>query len=237
MTETPPWLPDEAALAGGEHLDAAAVAGYDAKAAFDPGEDVALLRSLGLGAGSTLIDLGAGTGTLALAAAPHLDRVVAVDVSPAMLAVLRRRARERGLANVEAVEAGFLAYEHAGPPADAVYSRNALHHLPDFWKALALTRVAAMLRPGGLLRLRDLAYSFPPDRAGEAIEAWLAGAPADPRVGYTRSELERHVRCEQSSFTWLLEPMLERAGFEIRRAERSPSGVFAAYVCVRAGGG
>src|SRR5215475_7731072 len=48
---------------------------------------------------------------------------------------------ERGLGNVEVLRAGFLSYEHAGPPADFVYSRYALHHLPDFWKAVALARL------------------------------------------------------------------------------------------------
>jgi hypothetical protein len=41
-----------------------------------------------------------------------------------------------------------------------VYTRNALHQLPDFWKAVALDLVGQMLRPGGVLRLRDLLHDF-----------------------------------------------------------------------------
>src|SRR5690348_3108856 len=161
------WMIDELAHAGPEHLDAAFVAGFDRKQGYpDPAEDIAALRAHGLNAESTLVDLGAGTGRLALAAAPHVRRVVAVDVSPAMLAALRGRAAEAGLANVECVQAGFLSYEHAGPPADAVYTRNALHQLPDFWKALALDRIASPLKPGGVLRLRDLIFDFQPADAG-----------------------------------------------------------------------
>ena len=81
-------LIDEIGLAGREHLDAAYVAVYDRKAGFDPEEDIALLCGLGLGRASTLVDLGAGTGTLALAAAGSCARVVAVDVSAPMLAVI-----------------------------------------------------------------------------------------------------------------------------------------------------
>jgi SAM-dependent methyltransferase len=125
--------PDELALAGREHLDPAYVEGYDAKAAFDPAGDLAELRELGLDAEATLVDLGAGTGTFALAAAAVCRRVVAVDVSPPMVAALRSRAA--GLENVEVVEAGFLTYRHMGAPAHFVYTRNALHHLPDAWKA------------------------------------------------------------------------------------------------------
>ncbi len=150
-----------------------------------------------------------------------------------MLAAARDRAGGGGIRNVEFVEAGFLTYEHRGDPADFLYSRNALHHLPDFWKAVALERAAAVLRPGGILRLRDLVYSFDPGDAAEAIESWLASAPTDTATGWTRAELETHMRDEHSTFTWLLEPMLERAGFDVVDASHSASKIFAAYTCAR----
>src|SRR4051794_13095104 len=124
----------ELALAGPEHLDPAYVAGYDRKAKHDPRDDVEELRRHGLGPSSTLVDLGAGTGTFACAAASTGARVVAVDVSPAMIEAARAKAAESGTAGVEFVHAGFLSYEHHGSRPDFVYSRNALHHLPDFWK-------------------------------------------------------------------------------------------------------
>ena len=46
-------------------------------------------------------------------------------------------------------------------PFDLVISEYALHHLPDFWKAVALERMAGFLRPGGTLRLRDLVRGRP----------------------------------------------------------------------------
>jgi SAM-dependent methyltransferase len=231
----PSWFPDELAHAGDEHLDPAYVRGYDRKAGTDPAGDVALLRDLGLNESHTLVDLGAGTGTFALAAAPFCRRVVAVDVSRAMLTVLGERAARLGIGNVEDAQAGFLGYEHRGEAADFVYSRNALHHLPDFWKGLALARIAAILRPGGVLRLRDLVYSFDPSEAESIIGAWLDRAPDDPERGWTRSELEKDVREEHITFSWLLEPLLERAGFAIRDASYDASRVFAAYTCVKTG--
>ncbi|HEX3271018.1 MAG TPA: class I SAM-dependent methyltransferase [Ktedonobacterales bacterium] len=230
---TDAWTFDELAHAGGEHLDPAYVAAYDRKAAVDPANDLALLRSQGLSAEDTLVDLGAGTGTFALAAAPFCKRIVAVDVSPTMLAALRTKAERMGITNIDYASAGFLRYQHVGDSADAVYSRNALHHLPDFWKALALQRIASILRPGGLLLLRDLVFSFEPDQAHTAIAAWLAGAASAPEEGWTRDELETHLRQEYSTFTWLLEPMLRHAGFQIRQVEASPSGIYAAYLCAR----
>src|SRR6266508_3853529 len=226
--ETPSWFIDELAHAGSEHLDPTYVPTYDDKAGTDPSEELALLQQLGLHRSHTLVDLGAGTGTFALAAAPLCRRVVAVDVSREMLAVLREKLDRSAIANVESVQGGFLSYDHQGEPADFVYSRHALHHVPDFWKALALVRIAAILKPGGVLYLRDLVYSFNPDEAERAIESWLAGASTRPGIGWTRPELETHLREEYSTFSWLLEPMIERAGFEIRSVQHSGS-IYSAY--------
>jgi cyclopropane fatty-acyl-phospholipid synthase-like methyltransferase len=227
----PAWYPEERIRAGPEHLDPAYVAGYDVKAGIDLDEELALLRAHGLGPETTLVDLGAGTGALALAAAPECRRVVAVDVSPAMLAAVRQRLDAAGVANVELVRAGFLTYEHDGRPPQLVHSRNALHHLPDLWKGVALVRIHDLLTPGGTLILRDLVYSFDPRDAEERVEAWLAGAAPTAAEGWTRAELEEHLRTEHSTFSWLLEPLLEHAGFDIREASHR-GGVHATYVCV-----
>jgi ubiquinone/menaquinone biosynthesis C-methylase UbiE len=225
---------DEIAHAGPEHLDPAFVAGFDRKQGYpDPAEDLAVLREHGVGSGATVVDLGAGTGRFALAAAPLVRRMVAVDVSPAMLAVLRARAAEAGLGNVECVRAGFLSYEHTGAPADAVYTRNALHQVPDFWKALALERIASLLRPGGMLRLHDLIFDFQPAEAGAVLEGWLDDAAQDPSLGYTREDFAEHLRTEFSTFRWLLEPMLAAAGFSVESADFDGS-IYGAYTCVKA---
>jgi len=225
--------PDELALAGAEHLDPAYIVGYERKAQFDPTDDLAELRSHGLASSSTLIDFGAGTGTFALAASSHCRRVVAVDVSPAMVEALRLKVAEAGATNVECVRAGFLSYEHKGGPVDFVYTRNALHHLPDFWKGVALRHLAALLVPGGILRLRDLVFSFGLAEAEARIARWLDTAAERPEDGWTRSELETHLRDEYSTFSWLLEPLIRNAGFEIEAVDYGSVGVHADYICVK----
>ena len=223
------WMIDELDHAGPEHLDEAFVAGFDRKQGHpDAGPDIAVLREHGLGAGSVVVELGAGTGQFALPAAAVFGTVVAVDVSPAMVAHLRSKAP----GNVTVVRAGFLGYAHEGPPADGVYTRHALHQLPDFWKALALHRIAGMLRPGGVLRIRDLVYDFAPGEADEVFAGWFAGAATDPATGYTADDYAEHVRTEHSTFRWLFEPMLEAAGFDI--VDVSFTGrLYGAYTCVR----
>lgn len=212
------WILDERAHAGPEHLDPSYVARYDRWAGLDPAEELALLQKHGLREDTTLVDLGAGTGVLAAAAEPHCGRVVAVDPSPAMVAVLRGR-------GLEAVEAGFLTYEHDGEPPQLVHSRHALHHLPDFWKGIALARVHDLLAPGGTFVLRDLVYSFEPREAAGELERWIGAARDEGTMAY-RTE---HVRAEHSTFSWLLESLLAHAGFEI--LEAAHRGVYATYVC------
>ena len=222
------WTPDEIGYAGLEHLDADYVAGYDAKAQVDPGDDIAILVAHGLGPGTTIVDLGAGTGVFTAAAAATGATVIAVDVSPAMVRHLD--AQFAGQPDVTVVPAGFLTYEHIGAPVEFVYCRNALHQLPDFWKGIALQRITRYLAPGAIFRVRDLVFDFEPGEADEFIPAWMDGGVDDPARGWTPDELAEHVRIEFSTYRWLFEPMLERVGFEIldvdyvRRA-------YGAYTC------
>ena len=227
----PGWLLDELASAGRENLDVGHVARYDEKEDARAEAEVALLESRGLDQTSTVVDLGTGTGQLAMAVARRCARVFAVDVSPVMLDVLRAKVRAADVQNIEIVQAGFLSYEHHGPPADFVYTRWALHHLPDLWKAVALTRMRSLLAPGGILRLSDIVFSFAPDQAADRLEQWCATLPVDATEGeWVRGDIEEHVRDEHSTFTWLLEPMIERSGFRIEIAEHSADGIYAEYI-------
>jgi SAM-dependent methyltransferase len=216
----PTWFIDEFAHAGRENLDVQHVARYDGKMDSEAAAEVALLRTLGLTSQSVVVEFGPGTGQFTLAAARSSARVVAVDVSPPMLKLLTEKAASQGIGNVDVVAAGFLTYEHALPPADFVYSRYALHHLPDFWKAVAFQRMRGMLRTGGVLRLWDVIYSFPLAEAQAEIESWCSTGGDEVEGEWSREELEEHVRDEHSTFSWLLEPMMLQAGFEIVAVDR-----------------
>ena len=78
----------------------------------------------------------------------------------------------------------FDELAHAGPEhldpeyVAAVFTRNPLHHLPDFWKAAALQRIAQLLKPGGVLRVRDIVYSFDPaETQRRSTPGWLRPRP------------------------------------------------------------
>jgi ubiquinone/menaquinone biosynthesis C-methylase UbiE len=229
------WLLDEMAHAGPEHLDAAFIAGFDRKQGYPvPEQDIAAFEAHGLGTASTVVDLGAGTGQFALPAAWRFGHVIAVDVSQGMLSAMRHKAgaMSASLPPLEYVQGGFLSYSPA-VPVDGVYTRHALHQLPDFWKAVALSRISGMLKPGGVLRLRDLVYDFRPDEAAEIFTGWLASAAADPAEGYTAADYAEHIRTEHSTFRWLLEPMITAAGFVITEVTYERR-LYAAYTCVKA---
>jgi SAM-dependent methyltransferase len=224
------WRWDQVAGAGRENLDPGHVARYNRIEDAGALAEVELLRRHGLGSGCRVVEIGTGTGQFAIAAARAGADVVAVDVSPPMLASLRETLEREAVDGVEVVEAGFLDYEHAGRPADVVYTRYALHHLPDFWKGVALARMCALLRPGGVLRVWDVVYGFEPAEAEARLEAWCATGGPDSADAWSRADYEEHVRDEHSTYTWVFEALADHAGLVLEEAEYSEDRIFARYL-------
>jgi len=232
--DRPEWLFDEADHAGIDYSDASVVAGYDeAHKRFRDFDESArrISEALGLTADSAVLDIGCGTGELTTRFARTCRRVHAVDVSPAMIEAVERKAREQGLENVVTAVGGFLTYEHAGDPLDAVVANVCLHHLPDFWKQVALVKLCDMLKPGGRLFLADVVFGFDPRAHAEEVDAWLAGmreAAGEEMAG----EAVVHVRDEFSTWDWVMEGMLGRAGFSVDSSEETAPSM-RAYVCTK----
>jgi ubiquinone/menaquinone biosynthesis C-methylase UbiE len=190
-----------------------------------------IVAALGLGNSATVLDMGCGTGAFAVHAAPHYRKVHAVDIARAMLGRARRKARKAGVTNIEFHHGGFLTYEHADGPVDAVVSVLALHHLPDFWKLVGLHRLASMLRPDGRLYLLDVVFSFDVSDYERCVEGFLEkmNSPTGPA---SRGAAQTHIRDEHSTYGWIVEGQLERAGLQIDEADYKDD-FLAAYVCTR----
>jgi len=72
-----------------------------------------------------------------------------------------------------------------------------------------------MLKPGGRFFLRDVIFSFPPAEYEASIAAWIECAAKSEGQGWTKQDYEMHVRAEHSTFAWIIEGMLQQAGFAI----------------------
>ena len=104
------------------------------------------------------VDLGAGTGFVTMALAPLVSSVLAVDISPAMVSALAKRAAEDGLANVSAQVGDLSDFQLPPASTDLVVSSYALHHLVDADKRALVARSAEWLRPGGRLVIGDMMF-------------------------------------------------------------------------------
>lgn len=196
-----------------DFTDEKLVAEYDQKQSTNIERERTLVQKLGVKPEHTVIEFGPGTGALSVALAEACRHVFAVDTSQAMLSYLAKSADERQVANVSTHHAGFLSYRHMAEPVDFIVTKFAFHHLPDFWKGIALTRFNAMLKMGGRLYVHDVMFSFAPQDYEREITAWIDEVAASG--GWSREEFEVHVNEEYSTFTWILEGLVRAAGFEI----------------------
>jgi hypothetical protein len=98
-----------------------------------------------------------------------------------------------------------------------IVSEFTLHHLPDFWKAVALARIFAALKPGANFYLRDIVFVSMPDGVERDVEQW-----ADFSIknhDFERESVVTHMRDEYSTFGWVIERMLTDVGFTLESVD------------------
>lgn len=95
-----------------------------------------------------LLEIGCGTGSTAIAHAPHVRSIRAVDISPAMLEIARSRAESAGAGNIAFERAALDSLEAADGQYDMVLALSLLH-LVDDWKS-AVSQARRWLKPGGM---------------------------------------------------------------------------------------
>lgn len=111
----------------------------------------AILAAVPLHPTMRVLDFGAGTGLVASQLAPHVSRILAVDVSPAMLAQLAAKPELLGKVDIHCQD---LLDEPLDERVDLVVSAMAAHHVED--TAKLARALYGHLVPGGRLALADL---------------------------------------------------------------------------------
>ena len=173
------------------------------------------------------LEIGSGTGyfSLNLLQLGAIDRLVATDISPGMLATLSLTADRIGVAIETAVtDAEGLPFDDAS--FDLVFGHAILHHLPDL--GTALSEFQRVLRPGGELafcgepsRYGDLLAAVPKRGAQLAAPLWRLALGASARNGEPGEERDgRELEPEVDVHAFSpgrLQRMLSTAGFEEAR--------------------
>src|ERR1700760_5070898 len=180
----------------------------------------AALKMLGVEKGWRIADIGCGNGVLAPEAALMGAEVDAVDISPAMLALAEVYARDRR-AQIRTQPAGLLSFAYRPNSYDLIVSEFTLHHLPDFWKAVAMSRIFGALKPGANFYLRDIVFVSTPDGTERDVDQW-----ADFSIknhDFERDSVVTHMRDEYSTFGWVMERMLTEGGFTLVSADYHPA--------------
>jgi len=204
--------------AGADHADPKRTHAYDSKMRkFRNYEEEAkgIATILNINKQMTVLDIGAGTGALTIELAKHCQEITAIDISNPMLQILKQKATESNLTNIRTVNAGFLTFDNNGKQFDRIISSAVLHHLPDFWKVIALRRVHSMLKDDGLFLLSDVVFSFAIDNYKQEMSAFLSDLEDKTDKEFAQDGV-LHFKEEFSTFDWLLDSIVEKTGFKIK---------------------
>jgi demethylmenaquinone methyltransferase/2-methoxy-6-polyprenyl-1,4-benzoquinol methylase len=180
--------------------------------------------------GMAVLDVGAGTGDLSFAAAALGARVVAIDLSPGMLAVLSRRSTYAQRAAIRPLVGNAESLPLPDATADRIVTGFTVRNVGDLGRAFAEFR--RVLRPGGRAVVLELShppsaafarlYSFYFDRIAPAIAALLGGDREAYR--YLPRSLRPFPEPER------LAAMLREAGFTTVTYERLSLGIAAIHI-------
>ena len=170
--------------------DPAEAAAYDAMDHREPNAAFVdrLLELIGPDAAGTALDLGTGPGDIPILLCRQAAglRVVAVDLARSMLDLARAKVADAGLAERVALHlADVKRLPFADAAFDVVLSNTILHHIPE---PIAMLREAGrVLRPGGVLLIRDLYRPADPDTLQRLVQQHAGGATPDQRRLFAES--------------------------------------------------
>jgi SAM-dependent methyltransferase len=185
-----------------------------------------------LTAGTSVLDVGCGPGTISvdLAARVAPGEVVAVDAAADVVAAAQVAAREAGVANLSVETGDVYELRFADGSFDVVHAHQVLQHVAD--PVAALREMGRVARPGGLVAARDSVYRamhwYPRD---PGLDRWLEVYCAVAEANHGQPDAGTHllawaheagfddVACSATS--WCYATPTERAWWSDLWAERT----------------
>ncbi len=136
-------------------------------------------------AGAKVLDCGAGTGELSLAASDNADSVLCTDLSKNMLKQAQRKARALGADNIEFAARNIFDLQDPDDTYDVVIAGNVLHLLTN--PQGAVKEMYRVLKPGGRLLLP----TFTNKNSTRLLIGIYKKLGFDPAANYSPSEYKK----------------------------------------------
>ena len=144
-----------------EHFDSIAEHYDDERGEFSHIEAQVILGSCGKIRGCRILDIGTGTGIVALEFAKRVGKegkVIGIDISESMLNIARNKAKKYSIDNIKFDVGSFTNIPLNNESVDVIISSAALHHVEPHKKLKAFSEMWRVLKYGGKLTINDSMY-------------------------------------------------------------------------------
>jgi len=142
----------------------------------------------------TVADIGCGTGFLLLALAPLVKKAIGIDISSEMLRVARRKARERGLKNIDFIQSEMNDIPLKDGILDGLTASMVLHHSKE--PAVTAKEWSRLMKSGACISVVELESHDHEWLRDEMADVWLGFSEKDLKGIFKDADFEQ-IRVEK----------------------------------------
>ncbi len=172
-----------------------------------------IVNHIGSDKKAIVLDIGTGTGRLALEIAGRVRRVVGIDISEKMLEAAKNNSIKSGIKNIDFRCGSFLRLDCFKKQFDVIVSNLALHHLTDEEKLTAARNMRDSLKNNGKLVIGDVMFFFNPRI--NFVKWWLMKRHIKRFAGRMLKEQVFDFRNEHVTHVKKLKAIFEKSGFRV----------------------